>query len=245
MTRIAANRGRCPTAATRGSVVRLLGMSLCSALILTACKPPSSESTKETGTPAYVDVINYNHDHNFGYSVVDRTVSDGQTISGGAVWPLASGGSVNCCIQLPDAWRPGLKLLLTWDDYIKHDLQGHFERELEIPAYQSPGNLYVVFGPDRQPELIVSRVEPGHPDWPGKIRQTPWEYCVAQHGRKPCKAALPKRFDSVSAKGFCTWAQEQKSPEALTNCSASMYLCVNEYEDEAFCKKTLWGAYAK
>ena len=224
---------------TRAGLLLLLAL-------LCGCTPDSEGATTKKGAAAntlaaYVDVINYNHDHNYGFTLIDLTVNPVQAISGGAVWPLASGGSANCCIQLPKKWRAGLKVSVKWDDYIKHDLQGSHERELEIPRYARPGNLYVVFGPEQQPELVVSLVEPGHPDWPGKIKQTPWDFCVATSGRKACKAAMPKRFDAVSSQGLCTYMKKENFPESDANCEFAIVECIRDYEDEAFCKETLWG----
>jgi hypothetical protein len=67
---------------------------------------------------------------------------------------------------------------------------------------------------------------------------------VETNGRKPCKAALPKQFDT-NAKGVCTYFKQEKRPDGDLNCQALMNQCMTDYEDEPFCRSILWGEYKK
>ena len=228
--------------------------------VLAACTPFDFGETAPSDKPiasadphapvgAYVDVINYQHDHNYGYELYDLTVPETPAIGGGAVYPLASGGNVNCCIALPKVWRAGMKVKLAWRDYYRAVpdevgvKQVDTTQDFEIPRYEQPGNLYITFLPEGKVELIVSQVEPGYPNWPGSIKQTPWEYCVAKNGRKACKAVLPKIFSISESKGFCTYVK--RIGEDMGLCKSAMTRCIDEYEDQELCTKTLWSEERK
>ncbi|WP_353328906.1 hypothetical protein, partial [Chitiniphilus shinanonensis] len=55
-----------------------------------------------------------------------------------------------------------------------------------------PGDLYVLFHPGKQVEILVSAHEPGTPGWPGREKQGPVEACVARLGEKECLKSFPK-----------------------------------------------------
>jgi len=116
-----------------------------------------------------------------------------------------------------------------------------YSRDLEIPRYDTPADLYVVFYPEHEVEVVVSVGEPGNPAWRGKLKQTPWEHCMETAGRKACKAALPKLFDAKGSRGLCSLMKESNFPDAENLCGSAMFDCMRDYEDEAFCKKTLWA----
>jgi Protein of unknown function (DUF3304) len=230
------------------------------AILLAACTPVQQSEPVATASPspdpnvvgAYVDVINYQHDHNYGYELYDLTVPDMPAIGGGSVYPLASGGNVNCCIALPKVWRAGMKVMLAWRDYYRAepDIDGvklvDTKQEFEIPQYAEPGNLYLTFLPEGKVKLIVSQVEPGHPNWPGEIKSTPWEYCVEKNGRKACKAVLPHYGVGSweEMQGFCTYLKEE-SPNEMNLCDQSIEACTQAYEDPERCKNVHWGARKK
>ena len=158
---------------------------------------------------------------------------------------LATGGEKGCCMGLPNLWRPGLKLRLVWRESDRLRTYEETTRDLEVPRYEAPADLYVVFYPGHEVELVASLGEPGHPEWRGKIKKTPWSQCVETYGRKPCFAALPKQFDTRSAQGFCTFVKEEKPLEGDENCLFAFQSCLRDYEDEPFCRGILWGPRRK
>ncbi len=205
---------------------------------LSGCERFQSGVAPDPNAPvgAYVDVINYNYDRTYQYTMSDLTQPNAPEIGGGIVDLLASGGSANCCISLPKVWRPGLKVRLDWGeaDY-KKEIARH-SQEFEIPKYDQPGNMYLTYLPEGKVELIVSKVEPGHPNWPGSIKQTPWDYCVAQHGRKDCKEVLPKTGLSLNEmKGFCHLDGLEPG-----QCERLIAKCISDYEDAEMCNKLVW-----
>jgi hypothetical protein len=240
-------------------VVKLIGFVVVAVVLIsvvvqihdwvTSVSAENSDSDKVSG---YVDTINYNYNRTYGFSLYDLTTErDAPLISGGA-HVLDSGGNVNCCIALPKQWRPGLKVRLDWresdhtwsregDTFDVHrELIGEHTEEFEIPHYDQPGNLFIVFLPEGKVELVVSQVEPASPDWPGSIKQTPWNYCVEKNGRFPCKLTLPKLSLSFrEMTGFCSWIKEENRD--MKTCEKAIAACVHDYEDKALCERVLWG----
>ena len=239
---------------------RLL-LLLCLPLALPGCLGKESE---ESGG-FYSAPVNYNHDRTYSFTLYDLTVENAPAIAGSVVYPLESGTSASCCIKLPATWRPGLKVRLAWresdhtieileDSLLPHrDLIGEHEEELEIPRYETPGNLYVTFLPESRVELVVSRTEPGSETWPGAIKQSPWDRCVEKHGRMPCKlTGTYIQFDVTSYRGFCTSTKRKGLETSITKdgrqirpCEIVMAECLRDYEDEGFCNRALWGKERK
>ena len=241
----------------------LAAATLAAVLLISACRQSDPESAAEVPTPAVasaaglpnkakplpkaegkftaaVDSVNYSHIYEFSYTLYDLSRTPPQAIGGDLTDVLQGGGSKGCCVSLPTQWHPGIKLRLDWEraDFDKIE---KFSQEFELPKYERPGDLFVILNPDSTIEVIVSSVEPGHPDWPGKIKLPPWDQCVKDFGRKTCKQALPK-YGGVSPKemqGFCTYVKEENKDPSL--CEGVIRDCLEDYEDEDFCKKTLWG----
>lgn len=235
---------------TRNLVPRGLLAALC--LTLLACEPQAgSEQISAAAKPessmagVMVDSVNYMHDRGMKYALYD--ISDGtkKPVGGSIVDPLGSGGAKECCFSLPRTWHAGIKLRVEWQDSDYERTHPEvYVKELELPRYDHPADVYVVFYPQHDVEVVVSPAEPGHPEWAGRIKETPWDLCVAEHGRKVCKRAIPKLFDAASAQGFCVFLKEE-SPEDQHLCDSAMQGCMSDYEDEAFCKGVLWGPRKK
>ncbi len=115
-----------------------------------------------------------------------------QALGGGIVGVLEGPGGKNCCIGLPRKWRPGMKVRVEWEQGDKVQILPKKSVELEIPAYKTPGDLYVLFHPKQEVELVVSSIEPGWPGWPGKEKQPAFAACVARLSEKECRKYLPK-----------------------------------------------------
>ena len=218
------------------------------AMTMPACKPVSDAASLALGksnpgtTSVMIDSVNYMHERGVSYTVYDLSKTPPRAIGGAMVDSLATGGEKGCCMGLPNLWRPGLKLRLVWRESDRLRTYEETTRDLEVPRYEAPADLYVVFYPGHEVELVVSLAEPGHPEWRGKIKKTPWNQCVETYGRKPCFAELPKQFDTASSKGECTYMKEHDFPDADNLCAFAMSECVRDFEDEPFCKDLLWYA---
>lgn len=175
-------------------------------LLLSACNPGDSRGgdgkASSNSVSVMIDSVNYMHERAVRYTLYDLSQSSPRAVGGATVDPLASGGEKGCCISLPRVWHAGMKVRLDVEESDDKTIFDKHTREVDIPQYVTPGDLYVVFypGSEHNVELVVSVGEPGHPDWRGKINKTPWEQCVATYTRKPCFAALPKQFDSGSSR---------------------------------------------
>ena len=221
------------------------------AIALPACKPVSDAASMALGkatpgtTSVMIDSVNYMHERGMSYTLYDLSKTPPRAIGGAMVNSLATGGEKGCCVSLPKTWRPGLTLRVVWQesDFVKTYEEA--TRDLEVPRYDEPADLYVVFYPSHEVELVVSLGEPGRPEWRGKIKKTPWNQCVETYGRKPCFAALPKMFDTKSSQGTCTYMKEEAIPDFKILCSVAMQECLRDYEDEPFCTGILWGQRRK
>ncbi len=233
----------------------LIGTLAVLCLGLSGCKPTTqahalNESAAAAQAPGDVqavntDSVNYMHDRGVSYTLYDLSTNPPAAIGGSTVYMLDSGGAQACCLNLPAVWRPGLKVRLEWNETDRKTSYETRTKDLEIPRYERPANVYVVFYPGHEVEVVASEGEPGHPAWKGRIKETPWDLCVAQHGRKLCKAATARLFDTVSNQGICTYMKEKGSPDAEDNCAWTLHECMTDYEDERYCKDLIWGAYKK
>jgi len=224
------------------------------------CKPTATEAAtsaktataKSSGsTSVMTDSVNYMHERATHYTLYDLSKNPPKAIGGAIVDRLGTGGEKGCCLNLPRTWKPGMMVRVEWGESdLKQTYPEKYSRDLEIPRYDQPADLYVVFYPPHDVEVVVSIGEPGHPDWRGRIKATPWEQCVQTYGRKPCFAALPKQFDTANSQGYCTHTKSKDfpienfpDPEGL--CDSAMRQCMKDFEDEPFCKGILWGDYKK
>lgn len=235
-------------------------LSLLLGLALAACQPeadskeaqpdntPSASAKANSQSVAMVSVrgVNYQHELATKYTLFDLSQNPPQAIGGAIASPLESGNANDCCLALPAKWHPGIKVRVEWEEGNREKISPEKQvRDLEIPPYdQQPANLYVVFYWNHEVEAVVSPAEPGHPLWAGKIRQNPWDYCVAKNGRKPCWLAIPKPGLGLrELQGYCTYRKEENL--SLDYCEKALQECIYNYEDEDLCKKTAWGPRKK
>lgn len=222
---------------------------------LSACKPvapagqgltaaAASEADAETRSVTS-DSVNYTLDLAMEYTLYDLSKTPPQAVGGGIVDSLVAGGQKGCCLSLPKTWRPGMKVRLDWSESDRERIYEQRTKELEIPRYDQPADLYVVFYPNHEVEVVVSPAEPGHPDWRGRIKDSPWGHCLATHERKVCKRATAKLFDTGTLQGYCPRAKRNGWDNYETECTFLMQECMQDYEDEQFCKGVLWGGDKK
>jgi hypothetical protein len=238
-------------------IIKKIWPLLCLIALLVSCKPaipgnqasmprPNAMAKPEAASSSSVmsDSVNYMHDRSTKYTLYDLSKTPPIAVGGAIVDRLATGGEKGCCLSLPKVWRAGMKVRLDWHESDRDQIYEEHTRELEIPRYDEPADLYVVFYPQHEVEVVVSKGEPGHPTWRGRLKQTPWENCLANNERKVCKRATARIFDT-NAKGVCTYFKAENHPDADLNCQALMHQCMQDYEDEPFCKEILWGEYKK
>lgn len=231
--------------------LRFLAAAITLSLAFAACKPASDDRAAPAAQAAAanvsvtVDSVNYRHDRGMEYTLYDLSTAPPRAVAGAIVRMLSTGGEKGCCVSLPKTWRPGLKVRVDWEEMDRRVIfPEKYSRELEIPRYDAPADLFVVFYPEHEVEVLASPAEPGHPDWRGRISKTPWEQCLETHGRKPCKAALPKMFDTAAV-GMCTWLKEEDRPNADDKCAYLMDQCMKDWEDQPFCGGILWAPTSK
>lgn len=217
-------------------------------ILLGACNPDTgptdasaSQAQRDTAS-VMVDSANYRHDRGMQYTLYDLSNGKKTAVGGSIVNPLDGGGAKGCCLALPMVWHPGIKVQVEWEESDFDKIYPEkYVKELEVPRYEKPADLYVVFYPGHEVDVVVSVGEPGHPEWAGRIKQSPWEQCVADYGRKVCLRATPKLFDTVGAQGFCVYLKEEQGPEEQYRCLRAINTCTREFEDEDYCKGILWG----
>jgi Protein of unknown function (DUF3304) len=103
-------------------------------LLIAACSPSPGESQGASVKPTGVKkektvplmVTGYNHTDTY----IDSFAINGQW--GGNIDEHEGGGSEVCCASLPDPWRPGVKVTVSW----KSRGQVH-EREVMVPQYDA------------------------------------------------------------------------------------------------------------
>ncbi|MFC7421271.1 DUF3304 domain-containing protein [Iodobacter arcticus] len=220
-------------------------------LALSACRPAESEAVGKrvdaNSVTVSVDAVNYQHDLDVQYTLKDAS----NNAVGGAIVGLLEGpGAKNCCTLLPKKWRPGLKYHLSWEEGGAKEISPiRQERTLELPRYSAPGDLYVLFYPNHEVELIASPVEPGHANWAGREKAGALTACVARLSEKECRKHLPKyrpRSPDAVAAGMRDTCQEdaiiQSSNEAINRqaCEEMQKECYEKWavSDKAMCKPT-------
>lgn len=206
-----------------------IGLSMlvaCSPHADTAVAKPDS-AAKGGEVPVTVDSVSYRHDRSMEYTLYDLRKELPQAVGGGIVDRLASGGNKGCCLNLPLQWRPGMKVRVAWEEGDRERMypEKHV-RDLEIPRYDSPADLVVVFYAGHDVEVIVSAAEVGHPQWKGRIKKTPWDACVEEIGQKACKAVVPDPV-LLGLKDSCAHVPDEP------NCRAYFAYCKSNLQEEA------------
>ncbi len=169
---------------------------LISTVLLLACHPgsaPKEQAQKNDQTTVSTDAVNYMYDWGLIYTLTD--LRSGQAVGGSTLGFLEGPGGKGCCVSLPAKWQPGMRLKVERQKSNKSMTEKTKRvKTLEIPSYEQPGDLYVLFYPGDEVELAVSNIEPGTPAWPGKIKTDPYNACITRLPEKECKKNLPKYF---------------------------------------------------
>lgn len=154
---------------------------LCAAvpIVLSACG--ATEPPPEPHSAVAVRAVNYT-DQGAEFSI-------DQAAGGSVVAHWESG--INCCMGIPNKWRPGLKVKVyvrndeLWLKY--KDPKRWQVTELEVPPYAEPGDLYVAILPDDKVEVFSSVGGPGGASWPFRLGH-PRSECLKIRSKKFCGA---------------------------------------------------------
>ncbi|MGX4640732.1 DUF3304 domain-containing protein [Massilia sp. SYSU DXS3249] len=150
------------------------------ALLLVGCSKAveMTESPKANTVSVSVHGVNYTADP-FRYVLVDATDPSNGT-GGGEHITSFGGGGTSCCFRLPERWRPGIQARVRSTHWLPEDDKGNLPEvekvyDVEIPAYPTgkAGELWILRTADGGIELVMSNVEPDHPQWPGKVKGWP------------------------------------------------------------------------
>ncbi|HET6721070.1 MAG TPA: DUF3304 domain-containing protein [Rhodocyclaceae bacterium] len=144
---------------------------------LAACGP--TEPPPEPHTAVTARAVNYT-DQGAEFSI--------NHAAGGSVVAHWQSG-INCCIGIPDKWRPGLKVKVYVQNdalWLKYkDPDRWQETELEVPPYPEPGDLYVAILPDDKVEIFSSVSGPGGTNWPFRLGH-PRVECLKTRSKAAC-----------------------------------------------------------
>ncbi|MYM95827.1 DUF3304 domain-containing protein [Duganella vulcania] len=127
------------------------------AVAISGCALRQSQARASDSANAQVGIANYTGNYIYSASV------DGAGGGNMASWGV---GIANiCCTSIPRVWHPGMKVLVRWDMPVGHQ---HIVKEkvVEVEKYERPGDIYLVFLPNDEVHVVVSRDGPGAPDFP-------------------------------------------------------------------------------
>ena len=119
------------------------------AQVLSACQ--GKEESSPTG------IVGYNHTDT---TIVQFLINGGNGDS--FIDAHTGGGSTSCCVMVPDHWRPGLKVEISWTT----DLKNYHKKIVPVPRYGKFGALTVHFLRNGDVKVFVTNVLLGHPDYP-------------------------------------------------------------------------------
>jgi hypothetical protein len=117
----------------------------------------NQEKPKQEQVAAQIGIVN--HTGKYIYSATINSSGGGRMSAWGA-------GIANiCCISIPRIWHPEMKVVVEWNmpeginDVIKKKI-------VSIEKYDRPGSIYLHFFPNDQVRVIVSNLDPVHPEYP-------------------------------------------------------------------------------
>lgn len=200
---------------------------------------PVVETQNEPHQHSHIYGVNYWPDRTQKYILTSGLTENEEHITGAAD-ALSSRDGPACCLTIPPEWHPGVKLKLDWWDADHDQTYGKIHTvDLELPQYGLSGDIYIVFYQHHEAEIFVSTVAPGEAGWPGRIKQSPWDMCVAEQGRKACMLGMPFAEQKLADfRGYCTTSD-------MSACESLLRECVQYYEDVDFCKNLVWESRKK
>lgn len=160
--------------------VLLLCWALFAVLLLTACsKAPPKNEASSTSISGY----------NYTSEGIQEFYVNGAW--GGAI-SIGGGGATVCCINLPDKWTPGLKVMVEWERSdcglegprgsrcpVPPDFETtgklppwqhkKLKEEVAIEPFEKSDTVQVFFLPNDEVKIYVSSLGPGNQDHPAHL----------------------------------------------------------------------------
>ncbi|WP_158453615.1 DUF3304 domain-containing protein [Pseudogulbenkiania sp. NH8B] len=139
---------------------------------------------------ATLTAVNYT-DWPFDWVGVARVAEPDKAMAADRVTAFGASGQM-CCVSLPAKWQPGMELVVQTQDgthakSAKEWGQEHIpiiKHRVAVPRYDSSdvGTVWVQLLPGGKVELVVSRFDPTHAQWPGKVKG--WPVPTVEYRRK-------------------------------------------------------------
>lgn len=152
-------------------------MMVCCGVLLAGCS--SLGAGQQLG--ATLTAVNYT-DWPFDWVGVARVAEPEKAMAADGVEAFGASGQM-CCVSLPAKWQPGMELVVQTQDGTRAKSAKEWGQEhipiikhrVAVPRYDSSdvGTVWVQLLPGGKVELVVSRFDPTHAQWPGKVKGWP------------------------------------------------------------------------
>ena len=132
----------------------------------------SLQACGDEGTAVSLTAYNHTRTHDIEYFTTNG--------AGGVDVRRGSSSGETCCIVIPNKWRPGLKVSLTWryaaPDNNANDVMPVITQEVELPKYPHPDAMRVHFYENEKVKIVLSKCSPKHPFYPLSLEdRLPWK----------------------------------------------------------------------
>lgn len=129
--------------------------SLVCALLLSSCAAQQKVESAEAN--AQVGIVNHTGKYIYTASI------DGA--GGGRMSAWGAGIANICCTSIPRVWYPGMKVLVRWNmpEGVKDVVK---EKIVEVENYERPRSIYLHFFPNDEVRVVITSLDPTHPDHP-------------------------------------------------------------------------------
>ena len=170
----------------------LILLILSAAALLGTCAASHSVASKPSSFPASLTGV-----HHLGPEYVINRFYVNQSI-GDNIGESGGGGSMVCCMTLPQKWRPSISVDVRWE--VHHiiirstdpkrpdtaELEGIYQAQVPVEEYAEPGDFFVHFFPNGRVRVVVSNFHSNDESHP--IRQGDTKAIQTAIRGKPIKA---------------------------------------------------------
>lgn len=111
------------------------------------------------------------------------------SVNGYGGFNAGKGGSLVCCVVVPNKWRPGLKAHVVWSvTNWRENTWKEFQADVFLDRYDRVGTMFVHFLKDGSVRITLSNYAPGSPVYEGPRdpipRKEPWDVYPMPKGPK-------------------------------------------------------------
>ncbi|RJG07631.1 DUF3304 domain-containing protein [Noviherbaspirillum cavernae] len=124
---------------------------------------------KEVRSGVGVHPLNYSGQE-LSYLAVEDPQNPNNAGGGAALNPYGGGRTTMCCFGIPSKWRPDLQVIVKFRVYPEKETHRIL---VNVPRYSKPDDIWIMVHEGGEAEAVISDTEPGHPDWPGKMKNWP------------------------------------------------------------------------